>query len=544
MIDQTKMKEIVAAYKRDFPTHWPDEKYKWEAVKTFQDNWDIDADDFPGMLTKVLSKTDNLLRNRSYYPAGMIEEFAEFSPEEVRAMFVALYDEERDIIERILEFKNKSADVFEKYNSDAKQHYQDEHAITTYLWLRYPNKYYIYKISEAKAITEELNAGYIFKKGAYADNLKNFYALYDEICEFINTDTELTALFESNLTDACYPDPEYRTLAADIGFYINNYYHDDETNIHSEQNQPAQNEGEQNPVKTEDTESCKYSKKDFLSEVFMDEAQYDMLFDVLKEKKNIILQGPPGVGKTFAAKRLAYSVMGEKDDSRIGFVQFHQNYTYEDFIMGYKPTEDGGFKLKNGIFYEFCKKASNQPGKDFFFIIDEINRGNMSKIFGELLMLIENDYRGKEHETTLAYSGEPFSVPKNLYIIGMMNTADRSLAMIDYALRRRFSFFDFEPGFESKGFKQYQKNLNNKTFNKLITKVEDLNEKIANDKSLGKDFRIGHSYFSNWDARECTKKKMQEVVNFDIIPMLKEYWFDEPDSVQNWQQDLMGVFND
>lgn len=172
--------------------------------------------------------------------------------------------------------------------------------------------------------------------------------------------------------------------------------------------------------------------------------------------------------------------MGEKDDSRIEFIQFHQNYSYEDFVMGYRPSGDS-FELKYGIFYQFCKKAENQPDKKFFFIIDEINRGNLSKIFGELLMLIEKDYRGTK--ATLAYNGMPFSVPKNLYIIGMMNTADRSLAMIDYALRRRFSFFEMAPAFESDGFKKYQDSLDNRTFDELISKIIKLNEEISRDKS-------------------------------------------------------------
>ncbi len=147
----------------------------------------------------------------------------------------------------------------------------------------------------------------------------------------------------------------------------------------------------------------------------MTEKRYENLVAVLRNKKNIILQGAPGVGKTFAARRLAWSMMGEQDDSRIEFVQFHRNYSYEDFMMGYKPVEDG-FELKYGIFYRFCQKAANQPDKEFFFIIDEINRGNMSKIFGELLMLIEKDYRGTK--ATLAYNGLSFSVPKNLYTDG------------------------------------------------------------------------------------------------------------------------------
>lgn len=293
---------------------------------------------------------------------------------------------------------------------------------------------------------------------------------------------------------------------------------------------------EDNPVRSEAAIDS-YSKEEFLDEVYMKEQKYEELSAVLRNKKNIILQGAPGVGKTFSANRLAYAMMKEKDDDRIEFVQFHQNYSYEDFVMGYKPVEDG-FELKYGVFYRFCQKAANHPDKDYFFIIDEINRGNLSKIFGELLMLIEKDYRGKK--ITLAYNGLSFTVPENLYIIGMMNTADRSLAMIDYALRRRFSFFDMEPGFDSDGFIQYQKNLNSDTLNELILKVKDLNNEIKKDKSLGAGFCIGHSYFCGKDV--CTDEWLHEVVNYDILPMLREYWFDEPDKVTRWDNILQGVF--
>lgn len=293
---------------------------------------------------------------------------------------------------------------------------------------------------------------------------------------------------------------------------------------------------EENPIVTASSSDA-YTKDDFLNEVYMTEERYKTLVNVLRNKKNIILQGAPGVGKTFAARRLAWSMMGEKDDSRIEFVQFHQNYSYEDFMMGYKPVEDG-FELKYGIFYRFCQKVANQPDKEFFFIIDEINRGNMSKIFGELLMLIEKDYRGTK--MTLAYNGLPFSVPKNLYIIGMMNTADRSLAMIDYALRRRFSFFEIEPGFDSQGFISYQNGLNSETLDELISKVKELNRKIAADKSLGRGFCIGHSYFCGRDV--CTDEWLHSVVDYDILPMLSEYWFDDENEFQRWKNILQGVF--
>ena len=246
-------------------------------------------------------------------------------------------------------------------------------------------------------------------------------------------------------------------------------------------------------------------------------------------KKNVILQGAPGVGKTYSAKRLAYALMGEKDDSRIEFVQFHQNYSYEDFIMGYKPNAEGGFELRNGIFYNFCKVAQNNPEKQHFFIIDEINRGNLSKIFGELLILIESDYR--DTEIKLAYKDELFSVPKNLYIIGMMNTADRSLAMIDYALRRRFSFFEMKPGFDSIGFIKYQKEvIGDTSFVKVIDGIKNLNDTI--EKEFGRGFCIGHSYFCKPNTETYTIAWLKNVIEFDIKPMILEYWFDNEKKAQ------------
>ena len=798
MFDQFRLKNVLAQYKQSFvSTQWGNEKYKWEAVKWFQDNWDVNASDFPEMLSRSLDKTFNLLASNNNFPKGMIVGFAKAAPEEVRAMFIALFDESQDVFERMNAFKMQSSILLEKYGNGAAQHYQYENAISTYLWLRYPDKYYIYKFGEVKTVSSELESDYRFKKGAYADNIRNFLRLYDEISAALKEDTELVNLFQSQLTDTCYPDPELKTLTIDVGFYISRLYSQenaekaeaaswfpsdytpglteedwlallgddkvfttgsleimkrmkdyggqatctqlavkygetknfyltgstalakrviektgcpvltDDKNENSKwwpvlyigryatkdeqgsytwklrdelsaaldkvdlsgielyvaaapgeedrgywwlnanpkiwsysdiavgevqsytlynengnkrrifqnfldakagdmiigyESNPvkqivaigrvsAEQDGEklffekvegltspidyttlkecpelermeyfqnpqgslfkltrgeydfildmireENPVST-DTAIDAYTKSDFLDEVYMTEKRYENLVAVLRNKKNIILQGAPGVGKTFAARRLAWSMMGEQDDSRIEFVQFHQNYSYEDFMMGYKPVEDG-FELKYGIFYRFCQKAANQPDKEFFFIIDEINRGNMSKIFGELLMLIEKDYRGTK--ATLAYNGLPFSVPKNLYIIGMMNTADRSLAMIDYALRRRFSFFEVEPGFDSEGFIHYQNGLNNETLNELISKVKDLNHEIALDKSLGKGFCIGHSYFCGRDI--CTDEWMHSIVDYDILPMLSEYWFDDPNKLQRWENILQGVF--
>ena len=281
-----------------------------------------------------------------------------------------------------------------------------------------------------------------------------------------------------------------------------------------------------------------YDADMFLEEVYMDETKYNTLVALLMKKKNIILQGAPGVGKTYAAKRLAYSIMGVKDPSRVMMIQFHQSYSYEDFVMGYRPTEEGGFKVKPGAFYNFCKQAEvDSDDMPYFFIIDEINRGNLSKIFGELFMLIETDKRGIELE--LLYSGDKFSVPKNVYIIGMMNTADRSLAIMDYALRRRFAFFDLEPGFNTKGFKQYKDSLNSDKFNKLVDCVERLNTSIANDDSLGEGFCIGHSYFC--DLEETSYQTLSGIVEYELAPLLKEYWFDELAKANSWIEDLRGA---
>ncbi|GAA5818805.1 MAG: Pseudogene of conserved hypothetical protein [Methanobrevibacter sp. CfCl-M3] len=285
-----------------------------------------------------------------------------------------------------------------------------------------------------------------------------------------------------------------------------------------------------------DDSKSNYTKEDFLNDVVFVEKEYDELVKLIKRKKNIILQGSPGVGKTFIAKRLAYSVMGLKDENRVEFIQFHQSYSYEDFIRGFRPMKEG-FELKNGVFYNFCMKAINNPEHEYFFIIDEINRGNISKIFGEVMMLIEEDKRGKDFAVQLTYSDieysnvnynnnefndeisdnndfndenldkdnesqDKFYVPENLYIIGMMNTADRSLAIIDYALRRRFVFYTVNPLFDEDDknkniFKKYltENGVDDGLAIKIIRKFKDLNNFIHDDEDLGDGFKIGHSYF-------------------------------------------------
>lgn len=802
MIDIKKLKPILEGYKSYFPTHWNDEKYKWVAIKYFQDNWNLDAENFSDMFKKATDKTSNLLASGYAYPRAMIINFAKADDEGTRSMFRALFDESVDLSQRVSEFQAAAEDMKVKYDDGTwHNHYQSTNAISTYLWLRYPDKYYIYKYELLRAASKELSSDYRPKKNGSVDSMIGGFQLYDEICSVIAADESIRAMIKNALNDSCYPDPEMKTATIDVSFYLSRFYLEEqkkmkdesewfpkdyspnlsvsdwvslldnssvftqsslqimkrmkdyggqatctqlavkygesknfynagssalakrvvektdcpvltedndnakwwpvlylgkkagandqgsyiwklrdelaqaldqvnlndvelyaknentdstkgywwltanpkiwsfsEIKIGEEQDYTLYNENgnkrrvfqnfldvkvddivigyeanpvkkvvaigrisqasdgkaiyiekteglsnpidyadlkgapelekmeffvqpngslfkltkgefdfimdvirEENPLRQSDVVIQKYTKEDFLSKVYMTKERYDVLEALLRNKMNVILQGAPGVGKTFTAKKLAYAMMGEVDDSRIEMVQFHQNYSYEDFIMGYRP-DGSDFKLTDGIFYRFCKTAANHPDKEYFFIIDEINRGNMSKIFGELLMLIEKGYRGTK--CTLAYNGMPFSVPENLYIIGMMNTADRSLAMIDYALRRRFSFFEMEPGFNSDGFTDYQKSFANETFDALIEQIKILNKEITEDKSLGRGFQIGHSYFCGREIDECTDDWMRSVVEFDILPMISEYWFDEPTKLQKWEKNLRGVFDD
>lgn len=285
-----------------------------------------------------------------------------------------------------------------------------------------------------------------------------------------------------------------------------------------------------------------YTKDNFLREVYFSPGRYDRLRSLLLRKKNVILAGPPGVGKTYAAKRLAYSIMGEKDTSRIQSVQFHQSYSYEDFIMGYRPNADGGFDLVEGPFYSFCERAREDAERDYFFIIDEINRGNISKIFGELLMLIEADKRGGQGLRML-YNNEVFSVPENVHIIGMMNTADRSLAVLDYALRRRFGFFEMSPGFTTEQFGRFMEGEDSSALESLVRTIVALNQDIASDPGLGRGFEVGHSYLSAGEASREDDLWLVSVVEDELVPLLEEYWFDQPERAEQWSAALRGALD-
>ncbi|HXT11402.1 MAG TPA: AAA family ATPase [Candidatus Angelobacter sp.] len=288
--------------------------------------------------------------------------------------------------------------------------------------------------------------------------------------------------------------------------------------------------------------STPYSRTDALSELFVSSEELEIILARLKRKKALILQGPPGVGKTFMARRLAYSVMERKDSSRVTVVQFHPSYGYEDFIQGFRP-QHSGLQRQNGVLYQFARLAQADPGHEWFFIIDEINRGNLAKIFGELLMLIESDKRGADYAIPLTYSesaGETFYLPKNLYFIGTMNTADRSLAMVDYALRRRFAFAALEPALNAPAFAKWlrEHSAPESLIERIRLKVGKLNDIIKGERDLGAGFRIGHSYFCPTEGCNPDETWYREVVEGEIRPLLEEY-FDSREKVDGLVADLL-----
>ena len=293
-------------------------------------------------------------------------------------------------------------------------------------------------------------------------------------------------------------------------------------------------------VELDSLEDKLYDIDTALIDLFVEEKQFRRIIDTIRRRKNLILQGPPGVGKTYIARRIAWCLMRREAPRHIEIVQFHQSYAYEDFVQGWRPTESGGFTLRNGVFFEFCKRAEQHPHEKFVFIIDEINRGNLSKILGELLMLIEADKRGPEHAIPLTYSpsGERFSVPENVYLLGLMNTADRSLAVVDYALRRRFAFETLQPAYGTGKFRKYLlgADVDKALVDRIDGNLSELNQEIRDDKDLGPDFQIGHSYFVPEESAD--DEWYLGIVDTQLEPLLREYWFDRPEQVEKQVEKL------
>lgn len=622
-IDKAVLKLFIEQYKATFAEHRlgkDNEIYKWEAVKCFQDSWDIDATDFPAMLKASLSKTSNLLSSAQFFPRKMIEFFAEKEPETVRSMFRNLFDESRDIVVRVEEFITSSETLISKYDN-GKMTYQNPNSISTYLWLHFPDKYYIYKYSIIKDNAKKLC--HLDMPTGKIDRMLFGFQLYDVMCEELQKDAELALMSKNGLTDDCWPDEAFKTLTVDMGYYI--------------------------------------SRSENVSIVPARKAQ------TLKVSQNIILFGSPGTGKTYSTVQYAVAIIEEKsldavkaesyeyvfarylkykEQGLIAFTTFHQAFGYEEFIEGIRPVVESGdedatgacgnikYEVRAGIFKAFCDTAThgdtlsndqifdkawdalitaarNNKGryrfirktgtelvaqavnsekfrvnwnseqvshndinkeavrrqwlsdinrdtlsggsrwlfdaksaviyaleKDFglhyanqsdtqnrVFIIDEINRGNISKIFGELITLIEPTKRigaPEEHHALLPYSGQSFGVPQNVYIIGTMNTADRSIAMMDTALRRRFDFVEMQP--ESGLLHDVvvdgvdiAEMLD--TLNKRITVLHD------------REHTIGHSYLLPLKD-EPTLEKLAQIFQKKIIPLLQEFFYDDYEKIQ------------
>ncbi|MDZ4058031.1 MAG: AAA family ATPase, partial [Polynucleobacter sp.] len=285
-----------------------------------------------------------------------------------------------------------------------------------------------------------------------------------------------------------------------------------------------------------------YTLDDALETLFIERPMAEDLMLLWRAKKNIILQGPPGVGKSFAAQKLAFALIEAEDRARLGFVQFHQSYSYEDFVEGFRPTASG-FELKPGKFVEFCRRAEADPNRNYVFVIDEINRGNLSKILGELMLLIESDKRDTRWAMPLASGKVPFHVPSNVYIMGLMNTADRSLAVVDYALRRRFAFIDMVPNLDAPKFREQMEGagLGKSLVDTIVQRVGALNREIIDDvANLGPGFAIGHSFFCAAPAKgEDDYAWYTRVIQTEIVPLLREYWFDAPTKADRWRDQLL-----
>ena len=282
--------------------------------------------------------------------------------------------------------------------------------------------------------------------------------------------------------------------------------------------------------------SASYGVADIVAEgCFVPEADLQAMLQRWQSKKNLILQGPPGTGKTWLAKRLAKALIDSKSpsDEQLRVVQFHPALSYEDFVRGYRPGGDGKLTLTDGVFLQVVEAARFQPDVDHVLTIEEINRGNPAQVLGEILTLIESSKRNKEAAMELAYPrrvGERFYVPENLYVIGTMNVADRSLALVDLALRRRFAFVNLVPGLNA-AWEQWclAKGMDAASIAHIRSEIEALNQEISQDSALGAQFQIGHSYVTPHEAVADAQAWFAEVVQSEIGPLLHEYWFDAPE---------------
>lgn len=671
VLRENLMQDILHQYLSMLPANWVDERYKWEAVQWFQEHWDIEAKDFRLMFEEATSKTANLLASAYFQPREMINRFAKAAPEEVRKMFIHLYDETLPLETRISEFMKRAEEMRSMHTPTDTNNYQNTNAISTYLWLRNPEKYLIFKSTEYKSVADKTGLDYDIKQNGKVSEMIKGLKMYGELNKVLKNSSEaketISKLFGSN--PSLYSDPDLQTLTIDFGFWISRSY-----------------------TSLEESLYLNHSTK---MEPFIEQA-----CTLLKSKKNIILQGAPGTGKTYNTAALALAIIDGnvpesheeimeryeelRNEGRVGFTTFHQSMDYEDFIEGIKPEHNEGeieYKVEDGIFkrlctsakvasevtasgtdnllegmnsnptiwkvslestgdnptrrdcmangfirigwanygdldfaeyhpqvtegkyilrtfqhemqigdivvscwsqdetdaigivtgdYEYRPEGENLPRyrpvrwivkgiqhnikdinngkhmtlgtvyrlsiqlkdlldvielyapttkskvekdeKPYVLIIDEINRGNVSKVFGELITLVEKDKRiGAEHPVTLMlpYSKRDFGVPQNIYIIGTMNTTDRSTGTLDYAIRRRFAFITTPAQRDI---------IKNDTAARIFDDVKKFIEahKFA-DMDI-EDLMVGHSYFMAEQPEELAMK-----IQYEVIPLVKEY---------------------
>ncbi|SKB46905.1 AAA domain (dynein-related subfamily) [Lachnospiraceae bacterium] len=625
MINEEKLKAVLHSYKNCFQQRWKNgEDFKWKAIKQFQNHWDIDAEDFGEMFKTATDDTDTLLVSGYSFPRTMIINLAKADKEATRSMFRNLFDENVNLEARVNSFQRTAEELRVKYDDGTWwKHYQNTNAISTYLWLRYPDRYYIYKYEEIKAVAKELSGDYVPKRDGTAASMIGGFRFYDEICEVVKADSDIRNMLNDELSDDYYSDPEMKTITVDVGFYLSREYL---------------------KVRAMDRYKNKYSKQ-------------------LLSAKNIIFRGAPGTGKSYLAKEIAadiisngftkrYADLTQEQKEQVEFVQFHPSYDYSDFVEGLRPkmNEDGsiGFELQDGIFKSFVDKARKNyenhnkskevreqelsakellakflseiefdknefqtitgnkftvidandkhiylsiPGnktinkltlnidelrrmleseinfekvsditdffgkqfatqaysydfalykeikkgesepqiqivtedlKEYVFIIDEINRGEISKIFGELFFSIDPGYRGKDGEVSTQYANmhidpnERFYIPENVYIIGTMNDIDRSVDSFDFAMRRRFRFIEIKAEETQNDILQSLENEELKE--DVIKRLNKLNEEILKADELNENYQIGAAYFLKL-----------KTVGFDVLwtdylrPLLQEY---------------------
>lgn len=649
-----KIKYILDSYKNNFVKVDESERYKWEAVAWYKQNWDIDAEDFGTMVEMAFAKTGNLLTAAMYYAYKMLVLFSKESPEKVRELFRMLYDEELSLEQRYNDFR-KGFDGFidvlkqkEDFQGKSLQHYQDLHAVSVYLYFEYPEKYYIYKSKMYTTMRDRI--GFIEEKtktGSILWKFENHARMCDQILEAILEDDVVQSMSKSRLNTSCYGDSAYHLLAMDVAFYGAIYmtekdFGEEDDEIRSEEYWPPLEEYSPK-ISAEEwknflLEDCKdypstlkmlkamlelggeatckrlsivlgghpsswvsrgnslgqrvkkkygikpcmdgdkerffpvpfighwviedgvklyaWKLRDELEIALKDMDLGDVDYDcaVTDVQLNTILYGPPGTGKTYHTVIYAVAIIENKEldevadeayeeilaryndykaSGRIIFTTFHQSYGYEEFIEGIKPVvmsneekKDIQYDVFPGIFNQFCQNAyDSSQNNNYVFIIDEINRGNISKIFGELITLIEPSKRlgeAEEMEVVLPYSGEAFGVPNNVYIIGTMNTADRSIASIDTALRRRFYFKEMMP--DSKILKDiYVEDIS------ISDMLERMNKKIT--VLYDREHTIGHAYFTKLKD-EATIDALATIFENNIIPLLQEYFYDDYEKIR------------